>query len=116
MFSVAFSPNGDRLAATFFSTVIRIWRWPTREDDCTLDGHNHYVSAVAFLRDGRTLVSSGTDRLVKIWDLESKQERFSLRGGSRVSEVWPFHRMRKPSLRAPATELFACFAQQPRRK
>jgi WD40 repeat protein len=39
---------------------------------------------VSFLRDGRTLVSAGTDRLIKLWDLETQQERFNLRGGESI--------------------------------
>ena len=39
-----------------------------------------------FFQDGRTLVSSGADRIVKIWDLESRQERFNLTRDASIFE------------------------------
>jgi WD40 repeat protein/serine/threonine protein kinase len=84
--SVAFSPNGARLATGYFSREIKIRHWPTGKPDCTLVGHYMNGTHVSFLRDGRTLVSAGTDRLIKLWDLETQQERFNLRGGESIFE------------------------------
>ena len=36
---------------------------------------------------GETLVSAGADRVVKLWDLQSRQERFNLKGGSSIFEA-----------------------------
>ena len=57
----------------------------------TLSGHSNYVTAVAVSADGQRVVSGSSDRMVKIWDAESGQERFTLSGhtGS-VSEVAVF--------------------------
>ena len=35
---------------------------------CTLTGHSHFMTSVAFSRDGKQVVSGSSDRLVKIWD------------------------------------------------
>jgi WD40 repeat protein len=78
--SVGFSPDGRKLAATFFyAREVKIWRWPSAEEECTLRGHAAWIPSVAFLKDRRTLVSAGADRVVKIWDLESQQERLNLK-------------------------------------
>jgi WD40 repeat protein len=45
-----------------------------------LSGHTGPVSSVAFNADGRLLVSGGADQIVKVWDLQSRQEEHSFRG------------------------------------
>src|SRR6266545_2393830 len=46
----------------------------------TFLGHSHGVWAVAFSPDEHTLVSGGVDRLVRVWDIESRRLLRSLRG------------------------------------
>jgi serine/threonine protein kinase len=41
----------------------------------SLPGHAGPVTGLAFLADSRTLVSGGTDRSLRLWDLESGKER-----------------------------------------
>jgi tRNA A-37 threonylcarbamoyl transferase component Bud32 len=57
---------------------------PIREAAC-LRGHGGTVGAVAFLPDGRSVVSGGADRSLRVWDLESGKER--LRFGDARHEV-----------------------------
>ncbi len=50
-----------------------------------LNGHTAAVTAVAFGKDDRLLVSGGADRTVRFWDVDTGQERF--RGGDGRHEI-----------------------------
>jgi hypothetical protein len=49
-----------------------------------LKGHTNVVASVALTADGRTLVSGGHDKTVKVWDVAAGRERVTLRGHDRV--------------------------------
>src|SRR5262249_42595178 len=65
--SVAFSPDGERVASAGAGGTIKVWNCRTREVVRTLDAQAHYVFSVAFHPGGKHLASSG--REVKVWDL-----------------------------------------------
>jgi WD40 repeat protein len=48
----------------------------------TLRGHSHYVTAVAFSPDGKTLASGSDDETVKLWDAGSGKPLQTLKGHS----------------------------------
>jgi len=50
------------------------------EPQITFEAHGNYVLGLHFTRDGRTLVSSGMDALVKLWDTSSWQEKAAFSG------------------------------------
>jgi len=77
---VAFSPNGQWLAAGSDDNQIRLWRTSDYELEKTLTGHTHYVNGVAFSPDGRWLVSGSHDKTVGLWDVPSGQLIKSLDG------------------------------------
>ncbi|MBN79462.1 MAG: hypothetical protein CMJ70_04920 [Planctomycetaceae bacterium] len=67
--SVAFSPDGQRLASGGGDDkTIKVWDTTTGRETLTLRGHMDYVSYVAFSADGKRLVSASDDGTVKIWD------------------------------------------------
>ncbi len=76
---LAFSPDGTRLAALAGSQIL-VYDPADGTQLFTLSGHTGTVRALAFSADGRRLVSGGTDRLVKLWNLASRKELFSSRG------------------------------------
>ncbi|MBP0008282.1 MULTISPECIES: NB-ARC domain-containing protein [unclassified Roseofilum] len=47
---------------------------------CTLRGHQSWVNTVAVTRDGQLAVSGSSDKTLKVWDLETKEETLTLTG------------------------------------
>jgi WD40 repeat protein/serine/threonine protein kinase len=84
--SVAFSPDGDRLASGSGVEVLGIngevivWNLTTANALCTLKGHKGEVFGMAFAPDGNRLASSSKDGMVKVWDVRAGQELFTLKG------------------------------------
>jgi hypothetical protein len=86
--SVAFSPDGKRLASGLYQTA-KVWDAESGKELLTLGGHSDTVNSVAFGPDGKRLATaSGLDQTAKVWDAESGKELLTLRGHlSRVNSV-----------------------------
>jgi WD40 repeat protein/tRNA A-37 threonylcarbamoyl transferase component Bud32 len=99
--SVCFSPDGRRLASASgpgdsdapgkpLPGVVKVWDAQTGQEQLSLRGHAGDVTSVCFSPDGRRLASAGEGgwdgagkplpRVVKVWDAQTGQEQFSLRG------------------------------------
>jgi tetratricopeptide (TPR) repeat protein len=68
VFSVAYSPDGHRLASASDDMTVKVWDAATGQETLTLKGHTGPVSGVAFSPDGLHLASGCEDQTVKIWD------------------------------------------------
>lgn len=66
--SVAFSPDGTKLASGSGDTTVRMWDLNTECPLYTCEGHRGWVLYVAFSPDGKTLASAGMDKVIHIWD------------------------------------------------
>ncbi|KAK4208673.1 hypothetical protein QBC37DRAFT_391849 [Rhypophila decipiens] len=78
--SVAFSPDGQRLASASPDQTIKIWDPASGQCLQTLEGHRSWVRSVAFSPDGQRLASGSADQTIKIWDPASGQCLQTLEG------------------------------------
>jgi eukaryotic-like serine/threonine-protein kinase len=74
--SLAFSPDGERLASAGGNGAVKIWNCKTRKVIQALDAHPDAVFSVAFHPDGKHLASVGADQQVKVWDLTTGEKVF----------------------------------------
>ena len=70
--SMAISPDGSRIAVgDVYTGGLSVWDLIHGRLLVTLSGHNGAVTALAWTPDGTRLVSSSTDRTVRVWDSRS---------------------------------------------
>ena len=67
--SVAFSPDGNKIASGSYDRTIRLWNAHTGEQLQTLTGHTGWVRSVAFSPDGNKIASGSADGTVLLWEL-----------------------------------------------
>lgn len=66
--SVAFSPDGQFLAAGGIAPMVKVWDAKTGASTRTLLGHEDQVWAIAF-RSDNILASAGADKVIRLWDV-----------------------------------------------
>ncbi len=78
--TVAWSPDGSRLASASSDRTVRIWDGDSGGEPAVLCGHDDAVQGMAWSPDGRRLATASSDRTARIWDVDSGSELGVLRG------------------------------------
>ena len=74
--TVAFSPDGKRLASVWSDDTVKVWDAVSGQEICTFKGH----TSLSFSPDGKSLASASEDKTVKLWDVATGKEILTLRG------------------------------------
>ena len=76
--SIAFSPDGKRIATAGEDRTAKIWDLASAKDLYTLSGHTNLLTGVAFNPDGTRLATSSFDGTTKVWDALSGRQLLTL--------------------------------------
>ena len=80
--SLAFAPDGRKLAAGMYDSTIQIYSPVDGSEMKSIEGHQSAVYAIAFSLNGRVLASGIADKTVRLWETVNGQQICA----------WPGHR------------------------
>ena len=70
--------DDNKLTATFSNNKVELWNNTTGELISTLNGSLNKISKLVFSKDGKYLIASSTEGIVRFWDIKTKMEVVSL--------------------------------------
>ena len=80
VYSVAFSPDGQRLVTGSHDHTAKVWDVASGKVLLTLNGHAGNIYSAAFSPDGQRIATGSGDRTAKVWDASSGEEILTLKG------------------------------------
>ncbi|MFI5956280.1 toll/interleukin-1 receptor domain-containing protein [Cryptosporangium sp. NPDC051539] len=89
IWSMAFSPDGSRIAVGDGRGGVTLWRPSTGTDvPPSFSGHRSLVLSMAFGPDGSLLATTSGDRTVRVWNVLTGEETSGAASGGRSSTTW----------------------------
>ncbi|NEO26726.1 MAG: DnaJ domain-containing protein [Kamptonema sp. SIO4C4] len=85
--SVAFHPDSKRLASGSADQTVRLWKLTTGKEIKTITGYSSAVTSVAISPNGRTLVTAGLEKAIKLRYMGSGRLIRSLRDRYKILAV-----------------------------
>ena len=86
VWSLNFSPDGNRLLASGWSSEVLLWNLAAGGPPKKLKGHSLTVWSASFSPDDSTIATAGSDQTICLWDADTLRLKGALRGHD--SEVW----------------------------
>jgi WD40 repeat protein len=90
--SVAYSPDGTRIATGSDDSTIKLWDADNGQEICTLSPNQGSVFEVVFSPDGKRIASAGSDNTIKIQDVQSGNLIATLKGHDNYIKAMAFSR------------------------
>lgn len=87
--SVAYSPEGNTVAAVGMDGKLRLWDTRTTKLISTLTGHTGAIDSVVYSPDGKRIATAGgwKDHTVRLWDAVTGETKAVLTGYSPINSV-----------------------------
>ena len=85
--TVAFSPNGKSVLIGYIGGSVVLWDIASGEILQVFYGHEAEVRSVAFSRDGNLIMTGGSDKTARIWNVQTGTELLRLNTSSMVNSV-----------------------------
>jgi WD40 repeat protein/basic membrane lipoprotein Med (substrate-binding protein (PBP1-ABC) superfamily)/DNA-binding SARP family transcriptional activator len=82
--SVAFSPDGARLATSSRDRMVKVWEAASGRELLSVPAHAASVWNVVFSPDGTRLATASDDFTARVWDASTGQELLVLRGHTKA--------------------------------
>jgi WD40 repeat protein len=80
--SVAYSPDGHRIAVGDIGGMVRIWDAASYKQLFSFKAHSTLIWTVAYSPDGQRILTGSWDHTAKVWDPTSGKELLTLKGHS----------------------------------